>query len=92
MSTRYHPNQKAAVMVILDRNRGDIRATALQTGVPINTFATGSTTVTPICRRRTPPCTAVSRASRFCQRSGSPRFHSVKFKEGEQMWKYLRGK
>ena len=38
MSTRYDPNHKAAVMVMLERNGGDLLATVQQTGVPLRTL------------------------------------------------------
>ena len=38
MPFKYTPDQHAAAMVVLERNRGDIRATAHQTGIPDRTL------------------------------------------------------
>ncbi len=47
MSTRYDPNHKAAAMVVLERNRGDIQTTAHQTGIPDRTLRTWRGSILP---------------------------------------------
>jgi hypothetical protein len=38
MPSRYHPDHKAAVLVVLERNGGNMKATSRQTGIPVRTL------------------------------------------------------
>jgi hypothetical protein len=54
MSTRYSSEAVAAVMVLLERNRGDVQRTADQTGVPDRTIYRWQRQVLTQLRRYTP--------------------------------------
>jgi len=55
MALRYPPNQKAAVLALLDRNRGNVPLTAQQTGIAVRTLYNWQCNVLPYLQQYTPP-------------------------------------
>ncbi len=54
MANHYHPDHKAAIMVLLERNGGDFAATAQQTAVPERTLRRWHGQISPHLRQYPP--------------------------------------
>jgi hypothetical protein len=65
MSNRYLPDQKAAAMALLERNRGNIQVTAQQTGIPDRTLYDWQGDILPYLQQYAPPSPPASETPVF---------------------------
>src|SRR5690349_9099111 len=55
MANHYHPHEKTAIMMLLQRNKGDFASTAAQSGVPEITIRRWEKQISPHFRKYPPP-------------------------------------